>query len=138
MEKIEDMSIPMAANTRDACNIEPEDVPVIPVPIKFQERPETITPNPVPIEPPKPVEVQKLPEEKKPAFKARGEEIAATVKTMVDTGKVRVKKILDLIREWLSMIPGVNKFFLEQEAKIKTDKVMDYVEEQRQVSAEQI
>ena len=80
----------------------------------------------------------KLPEEKKPAFKARGEEIAATVKTMVDTGKVRVKKILDLIREWLSMIPGVNKFFLEQEAKIKTDKVMDYVEEQRQVSAEQI
>jgi len=25
---------------------------------------------------------------------------------------------------WLKLIPGVNKFFLEQEAKIKTDEVL--------------
>jgi len=26
--------------------------------------------------------------------------------------------------DWLKILPGVNKFFLEQEAKIKTDKIL--------------
>ena len=34
-------------------------------------------------------------------------------------------KIIDVIKKWLSIIPGINKFFLEQEAKIKTDKIME-------------
>lgn len=73
-----------------------------------------------------------LPDSKKPAFKKKGEEVAAVVKQMVDSGKFQAKKILDLIREWLRMIPGINKFFLEQEAKIKADKIGDFVEAKNQ------
>jgi hypothetical protein len=43
-----------------------------------------------------------------------------------------VKKILALIRDWLKLIPGVNRFFLEQEAKIKTDKILLAAEEKKQ------
>lgn len=69
-----------------------------------------------------------LPEDKKPLFKQKGEEVAGAVKQMIDSGKVRVKNILKLIKEWLQLIPGVNKFFLEQEAKIKTDNIAEYIE----------
>jgi len=29
-----------------------------------------------------------------------------------------------LIKKWLLLIPGVNKYFLEQEAKIKADEIV--------------
>ncbi len=67
-----------------------------------------------------------LPPEKRSAFKARGEEIATKVKEMSDKGRLHVHKILHWIRDWLRMIPGVNVFFLEQEAKIKADKLLEY------------
>jgi len=57
-------------------------------------------------------------------FKNKGEEIAQKIEMIIAQGKARVKQILSWIREWLKMIPGVNKFFLEQEAKIKTDKIL--------------
>jgi hypothetical protein len=38
--------------------------------------------------------------------------------------KIKVNKIIDLIRRWLKLIPGINKFFLEQEVKIKADKII--------------
>lgn len=60
-------------------------------------------------------------------FKQKGEEIAGKVEEIVAQGKVRIKLILELIRGWLRMIPGVNKFFLEQEAKIKADKIASMV-----------
>ena len=44
---------------------------------------------------------------------------------MVRGFRVKVKRVLELIYEWLKTIPGVNKFFLEQEAKIKTDEIME-------------
>lgn len=60
------------------------------------------------------------------SFKLKGEEITVSIKQMADQGKLKAKKVLHLVRDWLKMIPGVNKFFLEQEAKIKTESVMDY------------
>ncbi|MFH1631471.1 MAG: hypothetical protein ABIA47_00390 [bacterium] len=71
-----------------------------------------------------------LPADRRPAFKQRGEEVAAAIKEMVDKGKITARKVLKLISDWLKMIPGVNKFFLEQEAKIRTDKVLNYIEKQ--------
>ena len=50
---------------------------------------------------------------------------------MVSAAKVHSKKILKAIVGWLKMIPGVNKFFLEQEAKIKTDKILLAVEDKK-------
>ena len=47
---------------------------------------------------------------------------------MIKAGMIQMKKILKLIREWLLIIPGVNKFFLEQEAKIKAEKIQQIYE----------
>jgi len=57
-------------------------------------------------------------------FKTKGEETLSKIRVLLTKTKVNAKKIFQLIREWLKMIPGVNRFFLEQEAKIKTDKIL--------------
>jgi len=67
--------------------------------------------------------------EKQAEFKAKGEEVVSAIRTMVETAKFSVKKALHLIRDWLKIIPGINKFFLEQEAKLKTDKISMAIEE---------
>jgi hypothetical protein len=69
----------------------------------------------------------RMEQELKSKFKNKGEEIAQKIETIIAQGKTRLKQILSWIREWLKMIPGVNKFFLEQEAKIKTDKILAMV-----------
>ena len=58
-------------------------------------------------------------------FREKGEETAGKIRELLIVAKVNARKVLDLIRSWLKMIPGVNRFFLEQEAKIKTDKILD-------------
>ncbi len=58
------------------------------------------------------------------AFKQKGEETLSKIRVLLNQTKVNAKKIFQLIREWLKLIPGVNRFFLEQEAKIKTDKIL--------------
>ncbi len=60
----------------------------------------------------------------KQAFKTRGEQVAGQVRQMLAAGKVQAKKIWQLIREWLRLIPGVSSLFVEQEAKIKTDRIV--------------
>lgn len=57
-------------------------------------------------------------------FKIKGEVTASKIEVLIKQVKVNTKKILDLIIKWLKMIPGVNKYFLEQEAKIKIDKIL--------------
>lgn len=80
----------------------------------------------------------KLPPAKQQEFKLKGEEVAKDIRTMIDEGKVKAKKVVQWIKDWLKMIPGVNKFFLEQEAKIKTDKVLALIEEEKQRQEEEI
>ena len=58
------------------------------------------------------------------AFKKKGEETASKIRELLNQTKVNIRKVLALLREWLSLIPGVNTFFLEQETKIKTDKLL--------------
>lgn len=58
-------------------------------------------------------------------FKAQGEDTARAINILMSKAKVKVKEIVDLIIKWLKLIPGVNKFFVEQEAKIKADKLME-------------
>lgn len=57
-------------------------------------------------------------------FKIKGEETAWKIRELLRAAHVKVKKIFQLLLEWLKMLPGVNRFFLEQEAKIKTDKIL--------------
>lgn len=69
-----------------------------------------------------------LPEARRAAFKATGEVVANKITDMIIYGKAKVKEVWKLIGEWLRVVPGVNKYFLEQEIKIKTDKIMMFAE----------
>ncbi|MDO8505723.1 MAG: hypothetical protein Q7S48_04055 [bacterium] len=73
-----------------------------------------------------------LPDDLKPQFKAQGEFVARSIREMVARAKVKTRKVLKLIIGWLKMIPGVNKFFLEQEAAIKTQKIIILAEEEEE------
>lgn len=60
----------------------------------------------------------------KQEFKLKGEETARKISALLKAGQAKAKKIFQLILEWLKMLPGINRFFLEQEAKIKTDRLL--------------
>jgi len=67
---------------------------------------------------------QSMPETLKQKFDAKGIETATKIEKIVISAKVKIHQIIKLIIDWLKMIPGVNKLFLEQESKIKTDKIL--------------
>ena len=73
-----------------------------------------------------------LPENRRDEFKKKGEETASQIVILMQSAKVKVGKVVELIRGWLSMIPGVNKFFLEQESKIKADRLLEYKKDQEE------
>ncbi len=58
-------------------------------------------------------------------FKETGEKAAMSIKAIIHRGAYKIKDIVSLITRWLRSLPGINKFFLEQEAKIKADKIID-------------
>lgn len=62
--------------------------------------------------------------EKRREFKKAGEETAKKISRLLAKAKINIREIIKLIIKWLSLIPGVNKYFLEQEAKIKADEIM--------------
>lgn len=67
--------------------------------------------------------LQMNPQEQK-KFKEEGEKTANKISQLLDKAKLSVDKVVTLIRRWLGLIPRVNRFFLEQEAKIKADKIL--------------
>lgn len=72
-----------------------------------------------------------LPPEKRAAFKKKGEETATVIRRILNKARFNAKLIFTALKNWLRLIPGVNQFFLEQEAKIKTDKILLIAEEER-------
>lgn len=56
-------------------------------------------------------------------FKVRGEQTAIKIQAIVRKTGYRLKDIVNLILNWLQTLPGVNRFYLEKEAKIKADKI---------------
>jgi hypothetical protein len=68
---------------------------------------------------------KKLPPIVQQEFKLKGEQTASKISELLKATKVKIKSIFRLILEWLSLLPNVNRFFLEQEAKIKTDRVIN-------------
>lgn len=57
-------------------------------------------------------------------FKIKGEETAWKIRELFKRSHVKVKEVFKLLVEWLRLLPGINKFFIEQEAKIKADKIL--------------
>jgi len=58
------------------------------------------------------------------AFKVRGEQVARKIGELLTSAKIKVKEIIQLILDWLKMLPGVSRYFAEQEAKIKAEKII--------------
>lgn len=69
----------------------------------------------------------------KQQFKIKGEETAKKIQHILRTTKVKLGKIIKLIFEWLKILPGVNRFFLEQEAKIKAEKILTLSEHNKHI-----
>lgn len=67
---------------------------------------------------------QKMSPQKRKEFKKAGEEIAQKINNLLDKTKIKIQTIIGLIKDWLFLIPGINKFFLEQEAKIKAEEII--------------
>lgn len=65
-----------------------------------------------------------MPPDAKAEFRAKGEVTAKEIETLMYKVKLQTKRIFQLLFDWLKVIPGVNKFFLEQEAKLKTDELI--------------
>ncbi len=57
-------------------------------------------------------------------FRKEGERVTSLIVEMVKHAKINARIVLKLIVGWLKMIPSVNQFFLAQEAKIKTDRIL--------------
>jgi HSP90 family molecular chaperone len=57
-------------------------------------------------------------------FKLAGERTAYAIRELLQKTHVKIKKIFKLLLAWLLLLPGVNRYFLEQEAKIKADKIL--------------
>ena len=61
-------------------------------------------------------------------FKLKGEQTAKEIAEIISETHFKVKRIFQLIFSWLKMLPGINRFFLEQEAKIKTDQILEILD----------
>lgn len=74
---------------------------------------------------------RKMTSQQQEKFRREGERAAGALAEMVRRAKVRAREALDLITRWLRGIPGVNSFYLAQEAKLKTDKIIALAEEEK-------
>lgn len=66
----------------------------------------------------------KMTPETKKQFKEQGEKTASRIRELLDMTKYIALEVVKIITEWLKLIPGVSNYFIEQEAKIKTDKIL--------------
>jgi len=66
----------------------------------------------------------KMTPEAKKQFKEEGEKVASRIRELLDMTKYIAFEVVKLITDWLKFIPGANKYFVEQSAKIKTDKIL--------------
>lgn len=57
-------------------------------------------------------------------FKQTGEATAIPIEKLLQQSKIQVKKIVELLLRWLRIIPKVNPYYLEQQAKIKADAIV--------------
>lgn len=57
-------------------------------------------------------------------FTEKANETATIIEVLVTQFKATAREVLRLLRLWLSKVPGVNKYFVEQATKIKTDRIM--------------
>lgn len=57
-------------------------------------------------------------------FRVEGERTAAKIEILLKSVKIKLVEVIKIITGWLKLLPGINAFFLEQEAKIKAEKIL--------------
>lgn len=62
--------------------------------------------------------------DKQQEFKKEGEETVKKINVLLSRAQISLNKIISLIKNWLSLIPRINRFFIYQEAKIKSDRII--------------
>jgi hypothetical protein len=67
---------------------------------------------------------KQLPPKKQFEFRSVGETTAREINNILTKAKFKMITIVELVIKWLSIIPGLNKFFIEQEAKLKVDEII--------------
>lgn len=68
-----------------------------------------------------------FPDSKKQEFKSKGEVTAQRAFDLLNRSHPKPGKITKMIKSWLSTAPDLSDFFVEQEAKTKTDKLMHII-----------
>ncbi len=74
-----------------------------------------------------------LPAERQEIFQKTGEKLAEDIDHMMNANKMNEYKILAGIEKWLGIVPKVDKYYLQQEAKTMLDRVVALFEEQREI-----
>lgn len=134
------------AESKDVFLEEPTEMEKAPVTKIIEGQPVTAAPAPAPAVPADEVTLSvekimedglgsyytKLTPEAQQKFKVKGEEAAKELAGMVRGLNVKFKRALQILRDWLLCIPGINKFFLEQEAKIKVDRIIELAEAKKE------
>jgi hypothetical protein len=82
--------------------------------------------------------VESMPEDARQRFLLKGREVSVQIADMVRKFKVELRRTISLIRDWLMTIPGVNRYFLEQEAKIKTDRIISLARTRKEDGERQV
>jgi len=82
--------------------------------------------------------VETMPEDARQRFLTKGRDVSTQIAVMVRGLKVELRRVVSLIRDWLLTIPGVNRYFLEQEAKIKTDRIIALARTRKEDSERQV
>ena len=72
-----------------------------------------------------------LPENLQAEFRHEGEKAARSISDLLRHARLRAGKVLRVIREWLMMLPGMNRLFVEQQAKIKLDRILEWKDKGR-------
>ncbi len=67
---------------------------------------------------------QAIPEYLRPEFREKGAETASKISTLLQSAKLKIREIIDLILNWLKIVPGLNRFFIEKEAAIKAEEIL--------------
>ncbi len=57
-------------------------------------------------------------------FKIKGEQTAKKINILLQAVKIKIQEIVRLILDWLGLLPNVSRYFIQQEAKIKAEKIL--------------
>lgn len=62
-------------------------------------------------------------------FQAEGLKTVSKLEELLRRTHIQLRQVWKLLWDWLKRLPGVNRFFLEQEVKKKTEEIMELKEE---------